>query len=209
MRGRPRTAIAGTLVAAVTVALLAAPASPARDGRPSGPVATTAGFPQTANGQVPGGGEATVTTSDLPQAVHKATIDVEPRTAADASLFGGLAMTFAHQSSRGHRVLLCVFVAQASLRYGNGDETVAEQDPTLVALFLHLCIRLALSLPLTHSADAASPASAACSTTAKAIGIQVTRVSGGYRGQLSGRTHKPKSSSPTVITCRRKGSASC
>jgi hypothetical protein len=161
-------------------------------------------FPEHTQGTVPAGGADIVTSSLFASAVHNATMTVEPKNPSDSLLFPALRAVFTRKPSKGARLLSCVFLALASIHYNDGNETFVETDTTLLGLFLHACFQLALSLP-SMAPDIASMAASGCHGVAKAVTFTVTKVSGGYQGQVNGFTYKPKGRSPLVMSCKRKG----
>ena len=197
---------------AVLLVAFAAGAAPVGAQRASDPVAHTANFPQTADASVPGPGDATVESSTLPAFAAQASIDVQPLTPTDAKNFGEITAvvvsnypTLGKLSKRAQGILTCVLLSAALTTQFGETGNVVDSNPLLQVLYLDECLRIALKLTMTHAPRVAGSASAMCFHVAQAIGIQITRSASGYRGVVSGRTHKPSGRSPLLVSCRRSG----
>jgi hypothetical protein len=207
-----------TLAAALVVVLVAKPASPARaDGASGGPVAVAAfgssGGTEVATDTIPGGGSGTVQTDQLPASATQATIETAPATTeAKEPTFDDLVDTvvtnypqFGKVNRTAQRIVTCAIISALVGRATTnkyGDFVFTENQPTLEALTLYLCLRVALNISAS-AADAANSASAACHSGRQALAIRITRTSSGYSGQVNGRTHKPSGRSPLAISCQR------
>jgi hypothetical protein len=214
---RGALAAAVTLGAALAVALLAASPSPARADRESGPVAVvafgSAGGVETATNMIPASGSGAVLTDQLPTGAKQAAITVAPVTGTTPDpAFEGLVDTvvanypkLSGAPRKAQRIITCAVVAAIAGRIfsKDGDFTFNETDPTVEAVVLQSCLRVAVGLSRTFAPNAANPASAACRSVQKSISIRITQTSSGYTGQVNGRTHKPSSPSPVVVACQR------
>jgi hypothetical protein len=213
---RGALAVVVALAAALAVVLLAASASPARADRGSGPVAVAAfgssGGTEVATNTIPGGGEGTVQTDQLPASATQASIQTAPMNPSEAG-FDGLVDTvvtnypqFAKVNRTAQRIITCAIIAAvvgSATTNKYGDYEFTETDPTYEALALDMCLRIALNISAPSAAGAAISASAGCHSGLQALAIRITKTSSGYSGRVKGRTHRPRGRSPLAISCQR------
>lgn len=205
---------------ALALATLAAIASPAQGGRRSDPIAVMAcartGCTETSTVTIPGPGDGTVGTDNLPAAATKATIKVSPPTNENVDpTFDELVATFVTDSPHlarlnkpAQRIITCIYLAAfKSSVYTNDSPTdfhfLSEPNASAFVITLQVCLQIALSLNHLHAVDVASPASAACFQAAKAIAVQFSHTRSGYVGRVSGATHKTSRRSPVALSCKR------
>jgi hypothetical protein len=216
IRLRHLRSLRGALAAALAVVLVAASASPARaDGASGGPVAVAAfgssGGTEVATDTIPGGGSGTVQTDQLPASATQATIQTAPmNTEVKEPTFDDLVDTvvtnypqFGKVNRTAQRIITCAIISALVGRATTnkyGDFVFTENQPTLEALTLYLCLRVALNISVTNAANAAS---ATCHSGQQALAIRITRTSSGYSGKVNGKTHKPSGRSPVAISCQR------
>jgi hypothetical protein len=203
-----------TLVAALALAVTVGFSARA-DGR-SGPIAVAAHFPQTATETVPGSGDGTVQSSELPATAAQATIDVQPNApkgSDDIRTFDDLTDVvissfpkFGRLNRPAQRIITCAILSDLYSNVEGLQPGVVDSEPVLQILVLDMCLRVALQLSSQQSHGAVAVARLpACRRLDAAIAIRVTRSGSGYRGQTVGRTRKPSSRSPLSISCRRRG----
>jgi hypothetical protein len=165
---------------------------------------------------VPGPGDGAFQTDQLPASAMQATIKVSPPTNVNQEpTFDDLVDTvitnyprFSKVNRTAQRIIACAFIAAlagSATSNSQGDFVFTANDPTVEALALDVCLRIAVGLSMKHAADAAISTSAVCFHAERAIGIKITRTGSGYSGQANGLTHKPSRRSPVAVTCRRAG----
>ena len=173
----------------------------------------SSGGTEVATDTIPGGGLGTVQTDQLPASATQATIDTAPSTTAvHEPTFNDLVDTvvtnypqFAKVNRKAQRIITCAIIAAivgSATTNKYGDYEFTENDPTIEALALDLCLRVALNIS-TNATGAATSAAAACHSGLQALAVRITRTSSGYSGRVKGRTHKPSGRSPLAISCQR------
>jgi len=171
----------------------------------TGPVAHASSFPSSINVTVPAGGEAQVTSPTLPPGAPQATITVTPEPGTTAAAFAELTEALATLGSLKSRVVACVFLYEYIPLSEAGMDFV-EYNQTLALLFLNVCVQIAVQLSAPPSTQKAADAAAAtCKQAGRAVPAKVSQIGGRYRIQVKGKTAKPKSKSPLVVTCKRIG----
>lgn len=143
----------------------------------------------------------------LPATATSAAITVAPATSGDARLFDLMTEELSSKPTRGARVMDCVLIYFSLATTSDEDVAFGANDPTLQALFLHVCLRVALALPTKQGARlSASSTPTACSQADKRIAVRITRSGAGYRAQVHARTHNvSRRSSALVISCSHQG----
>jgi hypothetical protein len=193
---------------AVSAVVLSASASIARPSRSSGPVAIAAGFPQSADVTVPGPGDGTVVSSQLPATTSEATMTVE----AAGKAFDQLTEDLAEQvpglsdlTKRSQRIVTCFYVSgYHGLVFSDNSEDFDIEGASAAAAYLNVCLQLAFALspPPTAAADAASNG---CFQARKAVAVKFTRTRTGFRAHVHGTTHTPSGRGPLSVSCRHLG----
>jgi hypothetical protein len=83
---------------------------------------------------------------------------------------------------------------------------VEASDPSLIGLWLQLCLRLAADVTAAQGTTPdAQAAKAGCSEAAERIKITFAHVHGMYKASASGVPQPPSRPSPLIVTCRRHG----
>jgi hypothetical protein len=209
LQGRRRVRAVGAVMLALGVVtalvLLAPPASA------FGPNGGT----ETSNLTVPGPGNATTATDQLPAAATEATIAVGEPTNIDLGASGFEKLVdvvvetnpkFANVNRTAQRIIACAFISALVNNGIAGDDsyTFTESDPVFETFTLNMCLRIALALSHLHAADVATPASSACYTASHAIAVKITKTRAGYTGQVNGRSRKTTlRHAPVIVTCHR------
>jgi hypothetical protein len=173
------------------------------------------GGTETSNVTVPGPGNATTQTDQLPAAATQATIKVEDPTNTDLGASGFEKLVdvvvdanpkFGNVNRTAQRIITCAFISALIGNGIDGDQsyTFTESDPVFETFTLNMCLRIALALSHLHAADVAAPASSSCFMAAHAIAVKITKTRAGYTGQVNGRSHKTSlRREPAVVSCRR------
>jgi hypothetical protein len=206
---RARRRIARIILAvAFPAVVLAASASPARPSQPSGPVAVTAGFPESTELKVPGPGDGTVQSSQLPATTSQATMTVEAAGKAFDQLtedLAGQVPGLSDLSKRSQRIVTCFYVSgYHGLAFSDNSEDFDIEGASAAAAYLNVCLKLAFALspPPPAAADAASKG---CFQARKAVSVKFTRTRSGFSAHVHGRTHTPSGRGPLSISCRHMG----
>jgi hypothetical protein len=206
-RARRRAALIILAVAFLAVVLTAS-ASPARPNRSSGPVAIAASFPESADVAVPGPGDGTVQSSQLPATTSQATMTVESAQKAFDQLTEDLAAQvpgLSDLTKRSQRIVTCFYVSgYHGLDFSDNSEDFDIEGASAAAAYLNVCLRLAFALspPPTAAADAASKG---CFQARKAVAVTFTRTRTGVRAHVHGRTRTPSGRGPLSVSCRHVG----
>jgi hypothetical protein len=171
-------------------------------------VATAAGFPQSTDVNVPGPGDGTVESSQLPATASEATMTVEAAQKAFDQLTEDLAEQvpgLSDLSKRSQRIVTCFYASgYHGLLLSNSEQDFDIEGASAAAAYLNVCLRLAFALspPPTAAADAASKG---CFHARRSVAVKFTRTRTGFLGHVHGMTHTPSGRGPLSISCRHRG----
>jgi hypothetical protein len=152
-----------------------------------------------------------VQSAALPASSTEATVDITPDQAAKQ--FDQLATVFVAEfpslkrlSVKSKRILTCVFMTAGTLVNTWSGESFQETNPALQLLFLDMCLKIALSLPVTPALATAGAAAAGCSQLQGSIGVTGSRSRGAVHVVVNGTPRSATARPPLAVSCRAHGS---
>lgn len=168
---------------------------------------------------VPGPGDGSATTSDLPPAATQGTIDAQPGPTDDLAQFDDLTLSVVDSFPKLGKLpqpllrrVTCAFLSQALATNGlNGDWTrktpVQETvyNTNAYAATLVICLQMVAALEASAPGPTASAASTGCKMVEESMVMRFSRVGHRYRVQTIGTTSEPKRRAPLAISCRTRG----
>ena len=186
MSGKRRIVV---IVAALLIGAAVVPLAGA-----NGPMGGT----ENVNLTLPADGSGTATRAPMPASSTTGAIAVTTKSDDDAFFNKLTTVLSGDKPTFGARAVHCVLI-YASMVNGEYQDynDVTEKDDTLADLFLHVCLRLALSLSQQNGA-ASAPHAAGAATTATcgmryaAVPVTITKTSSGYQATLNGTPHTAK-----------------